>query len=82
MLAAARVRWLVLLLVAGAAVSVQVSNPSGSITTLSGTTDSTGTANVFYALKARTAKAGTYAVTSKGTKGSMSSTATTSFVAQ
>jgi len=68
--------------VAGAAVSVQVSNPSGSITTLSGTTDSTGTANVFYALKARTAKAGTYAVTSKGTKGSMSSTATTSFVAQ
>jgi hypothetical protein len=67
--------------VAGAAVRVQVSDPSGSITTLSGTTDGTGTAKVSYALKARTAKAGTYSVTSKGTMGSMSSTATTSFVA-
>lgn len=66
--------------VGGAAVRVQVSDPSGSITTLSGTTDLSGTAKVSFALRAHTAGTGTYTVTSKATVGSTSSTATTSFV--
>ena len=65
--------------VASAAVSVQVSDPLGGITTISGKTDNHGTAKVKYVVKAPTSKAGIYAVTSTATNGS-SSTATTSFV--
>jgi hypothetical protein len=62
----------------GVAVSVQVKNPGGSITTLSGTTGSTGTIVVSYPLKSKSLS-GTYAVTSKATVGTMSGSGTTSF---
>lgn len=68
--------------VAGATVSVQVTDPAGAVTTLSNTTSSTGNAGVAYAIKSRTAKKGVYAVISRVTMGSMTNSATTSFVVQ
>ena len=65
----------------GAAVSVQVKNPGGSITTLSGTTGSAGTVLVSYAIRNKSLT-GSYAVTSTATVGTMSNTATTSFGVQ
>lgn len=66
--------------IAGAAVSVRVTDPANAVTTLAATTDSAGNATVSYALRARKAKKGTYGVSSKATMGTMSSTGTTSFV--
>jgi len=67
--------------VAGAAVSVQVKDPKGGITTLLGTTGSTGTAAVTYPIKFK-AVTGAYSVTSKATFATTSNTATTSFMVQ
>src|SRR5438552_158955 len=65
----------------GAAVSVQVKDPGGIVTTLSGTTGSTGTVAVSYTIK-KTNLAGTYTVTSTATIGAMSNKATTTFALQ
>ena len=65
----------------GAAVSVQIKDPGGIITTLSGTTGSTGTLAVSYTIK-KTNLAGTYTVTSTATIGAMSNKATTTFAVQ
>lgn len=65
--------------VSGAAVSVDVRDPAGRVSTLTATTSSNGTASVSYGMKARSSPAGTYTVTSRATMGAMSSTATTSF---
>jgi uncharacterized protein YfaS (alpha-2-macroglobulin family) len=67
--------------VGGAAVSVRVTAPGGSVTTLSGTSSAKGNVKVTYVLK-WPAVAGTYQVTSLATKGAASSSGTTSFVAQ
>jgi Gametolysin peptidase M11/NPCBM-associated, NEW3 domain of alpha-galactosidase len=64
----------------GAAVRVDVRDPAGRLTTLTGTTASSGTVSVSYGMKGRNSPAGTYMVTSRATMGTMSSTATTSFV--
>ncbi len=64
----------------GAAVSVDVRDPAGRLTTLTGTTASNGTVSVSYGMKGRSSPAGTYMVTSRATMGAMSSTATTTFV--
>jgi hypothetical protein len=67
--------------VAGASVTVTVSDPGGSVTTLTGTTNSAGSAVVGYQLRRRSAT-GTYRVSSKATMGSSIGSATTSFVVQ
>lgn len=64
---------------AGAAVSVEVRDPSGRISTLSGTTGSTGTVSVAYAIRS-SATRGTYAVTSRATSGGSTASASTSFI--
>jgi hypothetical protein len=69
-------------IVSGASVSVQVVNPAGSVTTLSGTTGSTGTVMLTYTLKKKSSRTGTYAVTSTATMGSMKASGTTSFTVQ
>jgi hypothetical protein len=66
--------------VSGASVSVAVREPGGKTTTLAGTTGSTGTSTVTYAMRSKNAAKGTYTVTSKATMGSMVSTATTAFL--
>lgn len=68
--------------VSGAAVNVTVTDPAGRAATLSGTTGANGTVSLGYAMKSRTSTKGTYAVTSRATVASMSSTATTSFLVQ
>jgi len=62
----------------GAGVSVKVTNPSGSVTTLTGTTGSSGTVTVSYPLKSSSV-AGNYAVSSTATLNGTSGTATASF---
>jgi len=66
---------------AGAAVSVKVTNPSGSATTLTGTTSSSGTVTVLYPIK-NTSVTGNHLVTSTATLSGMKGSATTSFVVQ
>ena len=66
--------------VSGAAVSVQVTDPTGKATTLSSTTGSTGVASVSYPLSMRSSPTGTYGVKSTATVGGTSGSATTSFV--
>jgi hypothetical protein len=67
--------------VSGAAVTVRVTDPAGSVTTHSLTTDAHGNAKWSYALKT-TSRKGTYRVTSTATKGTLGSTATTTFAVQ
>jgi hypothetical protein len=67
--------------VAGASVSVQVRDPAGRITTVTGTTGSTGMATLPYTLKKKSS-AGTYGVTTHASMGSMSASGTTSFTVQ
>ncbi len=67
--------------VPGIAVSVQVRDPLGAITTLTGLADSSGTSYLYYPVRSTSAP-GSYAVTSKATLGSLSNTATTSFPVQ
>ena len=66
--------------VSGATVDIEVRNPSGGISKFAATTGSTGAASVSYGMKGRSTPAGTYTVTSRATKGSLISSATTSFV--
>jgi hypothetical protein len=68
--------------VSGAAVSVTVTDPAGKVATLSGSTGASGTVSLGYSMRTRTSTKGTYAVASKATVASMSSTATTSFLVQ
>jgi hypothetical protein len=63
---------------ANATVSVDVRDPIGKVTTLSGTTGSDGTVTLGYGIAPSSAR-GTHTVTSRVTKGSSSATATTSF---
>jgi hypothetical protein len=65
----------------GASVSVQVTDPRGSSTTLSGTTNSGGTVTFSYSIRMK-AVTGNYAVTSRATLGSMNATATVGFTVQ
>jgi hypothetical protein len=67
--------------IAGAAVTVTVTDPSGGVTTLTGTTSSTGSVGVGYSLRRRS-PTGTYRVSSKATMGSSIGSASTSFVVQ
>ena len=66
---------------AAAPVTVRVKAPSAAATTLSGTTDGSGTATVSYAIKSKSAT-GVYGVTSSATYGTATGTATTSFSVQ
>ena len=66
--------------VAGAAVSVTITDPAGAVTTLVGTTASTGAVSLSYVMRPRTSPLGTYRITSRATLGGMSSSAITSFV--
>ena len=66
--------------VSGATVSVRITDPAGASTTLAATTGSTGVATVTYGMKTRGAKKGTYNVSSTAAMGTMSNTATTTFV--
>jgi hypothetical protein len=50
------------------------------VTTLSGTTASTGAVSLSYVMRPRTSPLGTYRITSRATLGGMSSSAITSFV--
>jgi len=68
--------------VGGAAVNVNMTDPNKKVTTLTATTNASGTAAVSYAMKQRTSPTGTYSVSSKGTIGSMTGTATASFTVQ
>jgi len=65
----------------GASVSVQVTDPRGSTTTLSGTTNSGGTVTFSYSIKMK-AVTGNYTVNSRATLGSMSATKSTGFSVQ
>ena len=65
--------------VSGATVSVDVRDPGGKVTTLTGTTGSNGLVLVSYAMKARQALSGAYTVTSKATMGGTVGSATTAF---
>jgi hypothetical protein len=67
--------------VSGATVSVRVTTPGGTVTTLNHSTDGSGRAKVTYAMR-WPAVAGTYQVTSVATKGAASSSTATSFVVQ
>ena len=66
--------------VAGASVSVQVTGPTGALTTLTGTTASNGTVVVSYTMRRNSNPTGTYRVTSRATLGSLSPSATTTFL--
>jgi uncharacterized protein YfaS (alpha-2-macroglobulin family) len=66
---------------AGATVTVKVTNPSGTVTTLTGTTGSTGTVTVSYPIKS-TSVTGSYAVSSTATLNGVSGTGATSFAVQ
>jgi hypothetical protein len=68
--------------VAGAPVTVQVTDPKGKLSTLAATTGSNGAASVSYALSLKSSVAGTYAVNSSSSVGGVSGSATTSFTAQ
>jgi hypothetical protein len=68
--------------VAGAAVSVKVTDPKGNVTTLSSTTGSNGAAKVSYGIKGKSASLGTYAFTATATMGSMTRSASGTFVVQ
>ena len=59
--------------------SVNVVDSAGRATMLAATTSSTGAAVVSYALKTKS-KTGTYAATATATLGSMTQSATTSFL--
>ena len=63
---------------AGASVSVDVRDPTGRITTLTGITGSDGSVTLGYLLGTASAR-GTYAVTSRATKNSSSATAAAAF---
>jgi hypothetical protein len=65
--------------VSGATVDVDVRNPAGAVTRLVATTGSDGTASVSYGMKTRNSLVGSYTVTGRATKGSLISSATTSF---
>jgi hypothetical protein len=65
--------------VAGASVAVEVRNPKGKVTKVSAVTGSDGVAKVSLSFD-RTAKTGTYSVTSRASVGTASATGTTSFV--
>ena len=67
--------------VSGAAVSIKVTDPGGSVTSLSGKTGSNGSVALNYPIRA-TSRTGTYAVASTATSGSRTATATASFVVQ
>ena len=67
--------------VSGAAVSTTVTDPIGSVTTLSGKTGSGGSVALSYPIRS-TSSTGTYTVATTATSGSRSATATTSFVVQ
>ncbi len=64
--------------VAGTSVSVEVRDPGGALTTLSGSTASTGTVSLGYAIRS-TSRRGTYTVTSRATGKDSTASATTSF---
>lgn len=64
--------------VAGTSVSVQVRDPGGALTTLSGSTAGTGTVSLGYAIRS-TSRRGTYTVTSRATGKGSTASATTSF---
>jgi hypothetical protein len=66
----------------GAGVTVSVMDPKGKVASFTGTTGSTGTWSTSYAMKTRTSPTGTYSVTSKGTMGSMTGTASAQFTLQ
>lgn len=64
--------------VGGAAVAVEVRDPGGKVSTLYGTTGSTGVAAVAYAIRS-TSLRGTYKVTARATGNGSTASATTSF---
>jgi hypothetical protein len=66
--------------IGGAAVSVEIRDPSGAVTMLAATSGSNGIASVGFGMKKSVSPVGTYTVTSRATMGSLTSTATTSFV--
>lgn len=68
--------------VAGAAVTVQVQNPTGASSGYSGTTDTSGNFVVSYGMKKRSSPKGSYTATSTATMGTLANSATTTFVLQ
>jgi M6 family metalloprotease-like protein len=67
--------------VAGAAVSVRITDPRGNITTLSSTTNTSGQATTSFRLPRR-ARAGTWTVAASASAGMSTGSATTTFVVQ